>query len=158
MPTSNKKEKKLPKYRSANGFPRVTPQTGGGKKITKDSEKDSCDIHKIMAEYMATGQVFHLQRSPGVYADVSELTDYRSALEQVEKADSLFKALSAKVRAKFGNSPAEFLDFVADPDNAEELEELGLLKEGSVVKPAVSEAGTGEAEAGGQAAESGASE
>jgi len=58
--------------------------------------------------------------------DFSEVVDYRTALEQVAKADEAFMALPAKVRARFSNDAAEFLDFVHNPANKEELVSMGL--------------------------------
>ena len=41
-------------------------------------------------------------------------------------AQDMFESLPADIRTKFGNDPGRFLDFVEDPQNEEELIELGL--------------------------------
>jgi hypothetical protein len=44
----------------------------------------------------------------------------------VRQADENFMRMDAKVRARFHNSPQEFLEFFADPANSEEAVRLGL--------------------------------
>lgn len=94
---------------------------------TRQSDKDACDINKIMAMYDKTG-LLPPAGAEGLFLDVSEMGDYRSAVEQVLYAQKFFAALPAKVRTQFANDPATFLDFCADPDNRDELIELGLLE------------------------------
>ena len=93
---------------------------------TKQSFMDECDITKIISQYRRTGIVTHLNRAQAVFEDVSEMGDYRQALQQVEYAQTLFMELPSKVRARFDNDPAAFLDFVTDPANLEEVQEMGL--------------------------------
>ena len=102
---------------------------------TKQSFADEADVNKIMARFVATG--IPPQMREGFYADVSEIGDYREALERVENAQRMFSDLPAKLRARFSNEPADFLDFIYQADD-EELEELGLLpaREESSAEPA----------------------
>lgn len=97
---------------------------------TKQSFKDECDINKIMKRFKKTVGTDYLNRFQGYldgrYGDFSEVADYRSALHQVRQAEEVFMALPAKVRGRFSNDPAQFLDFVQNPNNAEELVSLGL--------------------------------
>jgi phage internal scaffolding protein len=48
-------------------------------------------------------------------------------------AQDSFLALPAKVRARFDNDPALFVDFASDEANRDELKALGLLREEAVV-------------------------
>lgn len=98
-----------------------------GKGRTRQSMKDECDINRILGRFKQSGMITHVaQRSP-VYADVSDVTDYREAVERVERTDEFFQGLPAKVRAKFGHDPVSFLDFMSDPGNEAEARDLGLL-------------------------------
>jgi phage internal scaffolding protein len=57
----------------------------------------------------------------------------------VRQADENFMRLDAKVRSRFNNSPQEFLEFFANPDNTEEAVRLGLAipKPSTVAKATV---------------------
>ena len=95
--------------------------------MTKQSHKKECDINGIMARYEKTGLIEHVNNHQGDYGDFTEApSDYQSALDQVIAAQEMFMTIPAKVRAQFGNDPGQFLKFVEDPANAEQLVELGL--------------------------------
>lgn len=93
--------------------------------LTQQSDKDECDINVIMAKYGTTGQVPQVLEQ-GIYGDFTEITDYRSALDMVRRADAAFHEVPAEIRKRFDNDPAKFVEFVQNPDNIEELEKLGL--------------------------------
>lgn len=93
---------------------------------TKQSMKDECDINNILARYKNSGHLTHVSMHTGRYADVSEITDFRTAVDHVRAGEKFFQGLSAKVRARFDNDAAAFLDFIGDPRNLEEMRELGL--------------------------------
>ena len=59
------------------------------------------------------------------YGDVSG-ADFTDAIETVQRAQDSFNSLPAKVRKQFNNNPALFLDFVNDPQNENQLIEMGL--------------------------------
>ena len=84
------------------------------------------DINTIMAKYAKTGQFTHVTPMAGEYGDFSNVPDYKSAMEQIMAADALFMELPAKVRERFGNDPANFIEFATNDKNIEELRKLGL--------------------------------
>ena len=45
----------------------------------------------------------------------------------VNQARDLFMSLDAEVRKRFGNDPAQLLDFLADNKNYDEAKKLGLV-------------------------------
>lgn len=100
----------------------------GGPSRTKQSFKDECDVNNIMRKYQQTGLLNHVNRFRGDYADYTGVQDYQASLNQVLAANEAFSSLPSKLRARFGNDPALFLDFVGDPDNRDEMERLGLLR------------------------------
>lgn len=51
---------------------------------------------------------------------------YHEAKNLIINAENQFNSLDAAVRIKFENDPAQFLSFVEDPKNAQELVKLGL--------------------------------
>jgi len=99
--------------------------------LTKQSFKDECDINVIMQRFKKVCGSDFLNRYSGYlngsFGDFSSVTDYRSAIDQIQQARGVFEALPAKVRARFENDPAAFLDFVKNPANRDELVGLGLI-------------------------------
>lgn len=99
-----------------------------GDVVTKQAFKDECDINRIVQNYDVDGVLMqHVNPRHGVFMDVSEVSDYRGAIEQVRAADEFFMTLPAKVRDAFENDVAAFLDAVTDPSQRERLEGLGVL-------------------------------
>lgn len=93
----------------------------------KQSFKESCDLNNIIKRYIRTGFIEHVSRKPPFFADVSEAPDYRTAVEQVRAAESFFAGLPAKVRSRFENDVAMFLD-EAGRLSQDELVQLGLAE------------------------------
>lgn len=94
--------------------------------MTIQSEKDSCDINKIVARFKATGVMSNIAQSMPQQGDFTEVTDYHSAMNQVVAANEAFMALPAHVRKRFANDPGNLLAFLEDPQNQAEAVLLGL--------------------------------
>ncbi|AXH72218.1 MAG: internal scaffolding protein [Microviridae sp.] len=94
---------------------------------TKQAFKEECDINNIMRKYLE-GAPIPANVSVGRYGDFSSGADYLEAQSILLTAREQFAALPAKVRERFGNNPAQLLEFVADPKNLDEARKLGLLK------------------------------
>jgi len=95
---------------------------------TQQSFRDECDINNILRKFNVTGQLPIGSVQPQ-YGDFSGITDYQSALNAVMAAQDSFFQLPAKVRARFDNDPALFVDFASDEANKDELKALGLLRQ-----------------------------
>lgn len=102
---------------------RVVFPDGGGR--TKQSFKAECDINNIMARFVRTGVLDFTNRRQAQYGDVTGL-EYQSAMDLVVRAREMFAELPSAVRSRFQNEPGQFLDFVQDPANAEEMVKMGL--------------------------------
>lgn len=104
---------------------------------TKQAFKDECDVNLIMKRFKRDVGVDYLSRFHGYvdgnYGDFTNVSDYRSALDQVSHANDVFMALPSSVRAEFRNDPAYFLDFVNDPKNVDRLVDMGLATRKPVV-------------------------
>jgi hypothetical protein len=92
----------------------------------RQSEAGECDINRIVSQYVKTG-VLPQGYAEGVFADVSQIGDYRAAVERVRAAEVRFMELSPKVRARFDNDPLAFVEFAVNPENRKEMEAMGLL-------------------------------
>lgn len=99
-----------------------------GESMTKQSEKDSADINFIMKRYQKTGILPDLIKKEPRYGDFSEVTDYIQAIQIVQHAEEQFSALDAHIRKRFNNDPSQFLNFVQDPQNQNELIKMGLAE------------------------------
>lgn len=115
-------------------IPRYAESSVAGESKTRQADLDSADINKIVKRFERDGIVPLNERS-GLYLDVSEVGDYRSALELVRKADEYFAQLPAESRAMFGNDPAQFLDVVNDPTQLELLVKAGVVPKDEVIVP-----------------------
>jgi len=98
-----------------------------GEGMTRQEFKAECDINNIMRRYARDAFLTHVSGAEPRYLDVSEVTDFRTAIEQVRAAEEYFEGLPAKVRAKFGNDPVRYLD-EAGSLSRKELMELGLAE------------------------------
>lgn len=96
--------------------------------LTKQSFKDECDVNQILRRWRRSGELTHLEERSPTYGDFSNATDYLTATLAVQAAQADFDALSARIRKRMNNDPAELLEFVADPKNREEAIELGLIE------------------------------
>lgn len=107
-----------------------------GESKVQQNLKDRTDINLIMKKYEKTGLLdFVKDPSKADYGDFSQVSDYQTALNQIMEAQEAFMTLPASTRKRFGNDPAQFVDFMQDPKNTEEAVKLGLAK--AVEKPIV---------------------
>lgn len=95
--------------------------------LTHQSFKAECDIRNIMSQYKRTGLISHMTSSQAQYGDFSEVPDYQSALNIVIQAQNVFDSLPALLRKRFGNDPAQYLAFVEDVNNRDEMIKLGMI-------------------------------
>lgn len=101
--------------------------------LAVQDEKDETDINYIVNKYadgqkgIATldlgdsSQYAYLQ-----FGDATLPGDYSTALELVSGVREEFYSLPAKVRAKFGHDPMNFIDQLNNPETLEYLQREGL--------------------------------
>jgi len=104
--------------------------------MTKQSFREECDINRIVAKSVQDGFLDSLRTSEPLYADVSAVPDYQSALNTVIAARDRFMEMPAEVRERFANDPGRMVDFISRPENVEEGRKLGLFAPAPVVEPA----------------------
>ena len=101
--------------------------------LTVQDEKDESDINYIVNKY-ADGQKGIMTLDLGdssqyAYLQFGDATlpgDYSTALELVSGVREEFYSLPAKVRAKFGHDPMNFIDQLNNPATLEYLQQQGL--------------------------------
>ncbi len=107
--------------------PRITLDTGTISK-TLQSPTAETDINFIMKKYEKTGLITHLSTHKGKYGNFLPAVDYHEAANSLILANDMFMSLPAGIRTRFDNDPAKFLEFAQDPENVDELIEMGLAK------------------------------
>ncbi|WNK14181.1 MAG: internal scaffolding protein [Microvirus sp.] len=96
--------------------------------LTQQSFKDECDINVIVEQFGITGKLPTAVYMP-TFDDFTEVVDFQTALEQIQRAEASFMAMPANVRERFANDSQKFLEFTSDSRNAEEAKALGLFKD-----------------------------
>ena len=107
--------------------------------LTQQQFKEESDINTIVDRFMKSGVLPNPINMPQ-YIDYEGVFDFQSAMNTIRQADENFMRMDAKVRARFNNSPQEFLEFFGNPENQEEAIRLGLATPQAVVETKVSAA------------------
>jgi len=117
----------------------------GLKSRTHQSFAKDADINNIMMKYQKTGILgdpsLSSKRLPR-WGDFSDIYDFTTTMNRLKSAEADFMTLPSATREKFNHSVSECLDWIADPRNAAEAVDLGLLPKdavkvaAAVVKPA----------------------
>ena len=69
--------------------------------MAKQEFKDECDVNTIVDMYKK-GAPLPVQVQPGQFIDVSELGDYKTAVEQVMEAEKVWNTVSREAREATG--------------------------------------------------------
>jgi len=105
---------------------------------TKQSHKNECDINQIMAKFQKTGVLTHAKSQEAEYGDIPSV-DFQEAMNIVIQSREMFAELPSSVRKRFNNSAQNYLEFLENPDNKEEMRKMGLLKPELNVKSTLTE-------------------
>lgn len=100
---------------------------------------DACDINNIFKRFMKTGQIDHVSLRPPMYGDFTSTMSFQEQRNAVIEATQAFELLPHEVRTRFGNDPANLVDFMADDANIEEAKQLGLYEDPETDEPAPAE-------------------
>ena len=99
-----------------------------GESLTQQHFKEECDVINIIKRHDRNGIIEHVQRGQARYGDFSNVADYREALHLVRDAQDEFMTIPSDIRKKFDNDPGKFYEFVSNPDNKEELKQMGFIE------------------------------
>lgn len=105
----------------------ITALDNDGKTI--QSQQKQTDINHILRSYQKTGHLTHIAQSVPTYGDFSNATDYLSAQLLIREAENSFMEIPAEIRARFENDPSLFLEFCSDPENVQEMIDMGLAED-----------------------------
>lgn len=117
---------------------RVTLDCSGDEPITEQSHKDEVNINNIIRRHgIDIIQKTAMLRSQDFKFDDITGNDFQEAMQIIAKAQQEFDNMPSALRKQFNNNPAEFLDFVQNPDNMDTMVDMGLaerLPEQPIVK------------------------
>jgi phage internal scaffolding protein len=93
----------------------------------EQSQEHLTNVSELLEPAIKRGLLRHSVKFEGEYDDIP-VKDYQQALIIQAQAKSMFEQLPAKIRDKFENDPAQFLAFTQNPNNAEEMRKMGMIK------------------------------
>lgn len=114
-------------FREGDKRPKL--KTFGGVSKTKQEFRKLTDINLMMKRCMRSGQLDHLSSARPVFADVSQIGDFRSVLQRMAEAREAFMRVPSAIRSRFNNDPAELVEFIQKEENLEESIKLGLIED-----------------------------
>lgn len=112
-----------------------------GNSLTKQNFKDGANINNILKRYKNAGlNPFYVDPTKAQFGDFTEANDLYSKMcassAIVSWAHETFNGLSADLRRKFRNDPAEMIKYIDDERNHDEAIKLGLLSKVAPIEPA----------------------
>ncbi|QXP44284.1 MAG: internal scaffolding protein [Arizlama microvirus] len=93
---------------------------------TQQQYKNEVNINTIM-EKAKKGRPVMVSNRQAFYEDFTGIKDFKAAQDRIIEVSNEFDALPAKIRLEFNNNPAEFFEFMHDPNNTDHAIELGLI-------------------------------
>ena len=113
-------------FRSAYS-PQLVVTTSCSSSKTEQSHLESTDINKIFHASNHSPEIL-IPDAPPTFGDFSNVADFTEMQNRVADAISGFEALPAETRAFFDHKPANLVEFMNDPDNAQDAINMGLIE------------------------------
>lgn len=95
----------------------------GFKSLADKQYKDECSVEGIIRRY----GVLPKPESKPLGVDVSEYGDFHVCMDKVQTGIDEFMSMPSNLRARFGNDPRAFYDWIHNPSNVSEAVKLGLM-------------------------------
>lgn len=89
--------------------------------------KEECDINTIVERFGLTGELPTGVTMP-FQGDFEHSMDYQDSLDKLRQAQAAFMQFPADVRGRFQNDAGQFVAFVSDEANKDEVKKWGLLR------------------------------
>tara|TARA_B100000965_G_C19582630_1_gene754311 strand:+ start:1988 stop:2446 length:459 start_codon:yes stop_codon:yes gene_type:complete len=105
---------------------KVEPFNTVGESMTQEQFAEESEINNIIRSHDRNGVIEHINRGNAIYADFSGITDFSDALEQIREAQQEFQNIPSEIREKFQNDAGQFFKFASNPDNLDEMRQMGL--------------------------------
>lgn len=92
------------------------------------SAEEESNINTIVRRFGVSGELPNGLAMPQS-GDFTNIPDFHTAMTMIRKTQEEFLRVPAEVRARFGNDPQAFMNFLENTENREEARRLGLLKD-----------------------------
>lgn len=140
MKNYNGEQLAIPFLRTENNYDRNKAGDESGLKcedatLTKQAFAEECDINTIVRRFGISGELPTGVRMP-THGDFTGISDFKTAMDAIARANEAFDEMPAEVRARFHNDPHEFVDFCSDEANRAEAEKYGLISQEAIEKAA----------------------
>lgn len=96
--------------------------------VKAEFQKES-DINEIMKKYKRGNLAQFVDAFGDRYGDFISAPDFMNMQIAIAEAQQMFDMVPASIRKMFGNDARDFLEFVQNPENKDDLKDLGLLRE-----------------------------
>lgn len=106
--------------------PAKPPAYIAGEMLTEQSHARSTDVNFIIDQFTRTGVLKHVDQFAGTYGEFIAGDIYELAQTKIAEANTMFQTLPPGVRQEFTGGTQEFLEFINDPTNVDQIKELGL--------------------------------
>lgn len=103
----------------------------GGPSLTVQAMAEDNDLNVLLKRFGVVDH-FPTETRPPMYGDFSHITDYRSALEALDRAEADFMNFPAYIRAQFDNNPQLMLEFAENPANIATVKSWGATNASSL--------------------------
>lgn len=118
-----------------------------GESLAVQEQKESTDINNILKRFDKTGLIDHVNQNEAQYGEFAQY-DLHHHMNTVAKIQSTFNELPATVKKQFNNSPQEWIEHLANPQNVEDMKDGVIdnpveLQDGDAVVPSAGTAETG---------------
>lgn len=97
------------------------------KSLAVQEMTDDCDINRIVETWVKTG-IAPQSSLEALSGDFSQVDDYRTMLDKINRAKREFMTLDADTRSYFKNDPANLISALDDPTQTSKLIEFGIKK------------------------------
>lgn len=98
----------------------------GEKTFVEQSHAKETEINNIVKTHGVSRLALTREAQTLVFDDVTT-NDFQEAMNLIKRGNDVFQQLSSKERAEFNNSPEQYLDYVHNPENREELINRGWM-------------------------------
>jgi len=101
----------------------------------EQSHKDEVNINKIVKRAGGMELIAKVNALTQFQYDDVTGNDFQESMNAIIKARDTFDQVPSDIRKQFDNDPAKFMDFVHNPENSDQLIQMGLKKEPEVISP-----------------------
>lgn len=97
-----------------------------GESLTQQHFQEETEINNILRSHDRNGVISHIHKGQAIYGDFSDITDLQDALSRIKEAQAEFMNVPSDIREKFQNDAGKFYTFASNPDNFDEMVNMGL--------------------------------